>query len=226
MTERELLDKRGFCPVCDARFELGPGLLLGDGPLRAIDMVAAQAVEAPSQRVSQREQAGELTVSIAPPGPSLETGRLLICAVAWWAFLLFWYTAVLHSSGPLQLLFLIFPIGHVAAGVAMLWQLLWDLFGREELSVAPAGLSRRRALLGLGRERQVPLAEVDRLELAEPGERIDSGRQRKTKRPQLLVHRRGSEPLVIADHGLSTETLRWVQQRLGRALEAERRRPG
>src|SRR5262249_54188605 len=36
LTEPELVTKRGFCAVCDARFELVPDLFVGDGPMRSL----------------------------------------------------------------------------------------------------------------------------------------------------------------------------------------------
>src|SRR5262245_37646092 len=35
LTESELIEKRGFCAVCDTRFDILPETLLGDGPMRA-----------------------------------------------------------------------------------------------------------------------------------------------------------------------------------------------
>src|SRR5262245_35675916 len=36
LTEEELMSKRGFCAVCDARFDLLPELFIGEGPMRSL----------------------------------------------------------------------------------------------------------------------------------------------------------------------------------------------
>jgi hypothetical protein len=47
LLEDELVDQRGLCAVCDARFDLMPESFLGEGPLRALAIVGAAELEHP-----------------------------------------------------------------------------------------------------------------------------------------------------------------------------------
>jgi hypothetical protein len=57
---------------------------------------------------------------------------LIPFAVAWWAFLIFWYRG---AMGRADLFALIFPIGHVAAGVAVVYMALANLLNGTLLRV-------------------------------------------------------------------------------------------
>lgn len=64
---------------------------------------------------------------------------LIPFCIAWDAFLIFWYASALggstDASGGISLLMLVFPIGHVAAGVGLTWHTLATLFNRTTFAL-------------------------------------------------------------------------------------------
>ena len=70
---------------------------------------------------------------------------LLPFAIAWNAFLIGWYAMATgfggDMPGPMQLIFLIFPIGHVAVGLGLIYAVLTMLFNRTTVRVRNGQLS-------------------------------------------------------------------------------------
>src|ERR1041385_8280513 len=91
VTEGELIDKRGFCASCDARFDLVPEIFMADGPHRTVAMVASSLPAlAPTSKMSIARDTDDhevITVSSARPFPI----QLGLFTVFWLGFLVFWY---------------------------------------------------------------------------------------------------------------------------------------
>ena len=63
VTEGELIDKRGFCAWCDARFDLVPEMFVADGPHRTVAMVASSLPAlAPTARIAVARDAEDREV--------------------------------------------------------------------------------------------------------------------------------------------------------------------
>jgi hypothetical protein len=146
VTGGELIDKRGFCASCNARFDLVPEMFIADGPHRSVTMVASSLPAlAPTGKMSVTREAGErevITVSSARPAPVM----LGLFLVFWFGVLAVWYAQAIASP---SLVLLGFPLLHVAAGLAIARKVLRDVRGREQLSFGDDALiiEQRGALL-------------------------------------------------------------------------------
>src|SRR5215813_8370638 len=77
LTEDELVAKRGFCAVCDARFDVLPDLLVGDGPMRSLMVPQVAALSKPPtsklQEVEGRFMVGRIGAARVFPFAMLGT---------------------------------------------------------------------------------------------------------------------------------------------------------
>ena len=71
---------------------------------------------------------------------------LIPFAAVWWIFLFGWYQSALANPKG-DLIAILFPIGHVAAGVAMLYAALTNLLNRTQIIADDGGLSVRHGPL-------------------------------------------------------------------------------
>jgi hypothetical protein len=110
------------------------------------------------------EAGGRLTMSF-----SWRTGALFMLipfTIAWNGFLVFWYSAALGTpSMPTgaQLLMLIFPVAHVAAGLFLLHGCLTGLFNSTTVTVDRNTLNIRHGPIPAGGNLTIPTAELDQL---------------------------------------------------------------
>ena len=113
------MDKRGFCAVCDARFDILPETLVGDGPMREMGLV-----EVASGALSEWPPTEQFrSVSLGPGqrevswSPSRSGARLTVLfTCVWCLFLVFWYAASVR--GPL--IMKLFPLLHVGVGLGLI----------------------------------------------------------------------------------------------------------
>lgn len=87
---------------------------------------------------------------------------LLFFAIAWDSFLLFWYGAALFVPGPGKIIMLVFPIAHLAVGVAITYAVLCGLFNTTTISVSRGALGIRHAPFSWGFGNK--LVQVDQLD--------------------------------------------------------------
>ena len=86
--------------------------------------------------------------------------------IAWNSFLVGWYSLVVSGDGPpgaFKLIFLIFPIGHVAVGLALLYACLVGIFNRTVIEIARNEMSIQHGPIPAGRNRTVPVGEISQL---------------------------------------------------------------
>lgn len=62
---------------------------------------------------------------------------LLFFAIVWDSFLVFWYGAVLSSSGKVPWLFVVFPLGHVLVGVGITYFVISSFFNKTDILISP-----------------------------------------------------------------------------------------
>lgn len=60
---------------------------------------------------------------------------LLFFAIAWDAFLIFWYGAALASDGKVPWIMIVFPIGHVAVGVGITYFVICSFFNKTDILI-------------------------------------------------------------------------------------------
>src|SRR5215470_13510906 len=114
VTEEELLDKRGFCARCDARFDLLPEMFLGDGPNRSLEVVGAKLPDIPPSGKISVERAADgtetITIASAKPFPAYN----LLFSIFWLGILVFFCSKALRSGNAMAILF---PLFFIAIGV-------------------------------------------------------------------------------------------------------------
>ncbi len=89
---------------------------------------------------------------------------LMFFAIAWDSFLMFWYGAALFIPGPGKVIMLVFPIAHLAVGVAITYGVLCGLFNTTTISVSRGALGIRHAPFSWGfGNKMIPVAQLDQL---------------------------------------------------------------
>jgi hypothetical protein len=86
---------------------------------------------------------------------------LAFFAVFWDGFLIFWYSMALGSHAPL--VFILFPILHLAVGIGITYSVLAGFFNRTILDVTPEFVSVRFQPLPWIGARKLPAAEIRQL---------------------------------------------------------------
>jgi hypothetical protein len=89
-------------------------------------------------------------------------GLLLFC-IAWDAFIIFWYSVAIfgpHKSGGMDLIAVIFPIGHVAVGVGLTYFLIAAALNRTTVACDGDTLTIRHAPVPWAGNRQLPLRDL------------------------------------------------------------------
>jgi hypothetical protein len=86
---------------------------------------------------------------------------LLVFAVAWDAFLVFWYSMAFGTRGPW--IAKVFPIGHVAVGVCITYYVLTGLFNRTRVDVSRSEVSVRHYPLPWLGNRSIASADLTQL---------------------------------------------------------------
>jgi hypothetical protein len=213
LTREELADKRGFCTLCDARFDLRYEMMVGVGPLRLLPFVQAVELAAPSIRSNRRMM--EIT---APGRPT----RYMIRPVPWLSNAMLpanqhWGTALL--AGGLFGKAAFFP-----TAALLLLSLLFSLFGREEVVLDGEHLTLCRGIRWLSRKTRVPFQSIEGFSvISRVG--VPSLRSERLRSPGALIQvlRAGQEPLQIGaglDH--DENAMQWLSDRLEHAVHIAR----
>jgi hypothetical protein len=225
VTEGELIDKRGFCAWCDARFDLVPEMFVADGPHRTAAMIASSLPAlAPTSKMAIARDTDDhevITVSSARPFPL----RLGLFTVFWVGFLVFWYANAIARP---DLVSLVFPLLHVAIGVGMARKVLLEVRGRERLRFGDDALTlvRRGALLI--RTRSVRYDDIVAVRVEAQPRPIWERNSFWSSRPsdqRVLLLRAGADPVYVADGlGHSVDAAAWLAAWIERTARSARRR--
>ncbi|MBD2302407.1 serine/threonine-protein kinase [Nostoc sp. FACHB-190] len=89
-----------------------------------------------------------LEITIPSKGFDISTLYGAGFAIAWHSFLLFWTITVIVSAFPVGILFALFSLPFWSGGVAMIWRILFDLFGSLRLRINNNQFSLKRHLFG------------------------------------------------------------------------------
>lgn len=120
---------------------------------------ALEALEAPRKlakgqpvgskvQLIQTRQA--LEIIIPPRGFHLALIPTIGFAIAWNSFLVMWYGLALMSWSSGGWFMGLFAIGHLSAGLWMIWSILFDLFGRIRLQIDESEIFRANEVFGIG----------------------------------------------------------------------------
>lgn len=90
---------------------------------------------------------------------------LLFLSLLWNGLLWLWYrlTWSPDSLGIMDLIFLLFPLFHVAVGLGMVWTTLAGFFNRTYLRISPQFLTVHHKPIWMPGQKQLPCAEVNHL---------------------------------------------------------------
>ena len=86
--------------------------------------------------------------------------------IAWNSFLVGWYSIAFSDDGPpggFKLIFLIFPIGHVAVGLGLLYACLVGIFNRTTIEVTRNEIRVHHGPIPAGRSRTIPASNISQL---------------------------------------------------------------
>ena len=216
LTEGELIDKRGFCAFCDARFDLVPEMFVADGPHRTVAMVASSLPAlAPTGKITVARDADDLeviTVSSARPFPLMNA----LFGVFWFAALAVWYAnAIAQPSFSL----LVFPLIHVAAGVGLARKFLKDVRGRERLTFGDHALTLEQRGALMTSTTRLPYNDIVavRVEL-QPKSMWERNSLSSSSTPpdqRVLLLRAGADPTYVANGlGHQADAAAWLAARI------------
>jgi DNA-directed RNA polymerase subunit RPC12/RpoP len=93
---------------------------------------------------------------------------LIPFCIAWNGFLVGWYSMASHMGdagmpGPMKIIFLVFPIGHVAVGLGLLYACLAMLFNRTTIRVGRGQLAVKHGPIYFPGGRTVPVDDIEQL---------------------------------------------------------------
>ncbi|MEP0918244.1 serine/threonine protein kinase [Leptolyngbya sp. DQ-M1] len=100
-------------------------------------------------KVQVRQSRQQLEILIPARGFHAGLIPLIGFAIVWNSFLVVWYSgavAIWASGGWVMALF---ALGHLSAGMWMIWRILFDWFGKVRLQITDSKIFRRMELLGI-----------------------------------------------------------------------------
>lgn len=138
---------------------------------------------------------------------------LAIFAAVWDSFLFVFYTLLLHSPHHPSWPILLFPVGHLAVGVAITYSVLTMFVNRTDVQVSSGAVQVRKGPLPWFGNKQVPVAEISEL-LVRPRAGNRGG---ETYSLMYVDHHRREQPLLtgIAQADRADYLAAVICQRLG-----------
>ncbi|MBD2741662.1 serine/threonine-protein kinase [Coleofasciculus sp. FACHB-1120] len=189
---------------------------------------AAVAVRKPTgSKVLLINNADFIGIQIPPKGFTSEIRQLCFFAIAWNSFIFVWTSSVLFAASGFNLFMVLFSLPFWYAGVSMIWQILFALFGRVYLRIDRQQISLAYELLGLkfnfsrlAQRQDISMLEHTRKYLT-TGAR---GRQVEVK-PRVIIWA-GTQNYELASGELVTEPeLDWIAYELSQWLRLPITRP-
>jgi serine/threonine protein kinase len=160
-----------------------------------------------------------LEIVIPPTGFRLEMLGLLGFAIAWNSFIFFWTSFVIFAPFPINVFFVVFSLPFWLAGVGMVREIVWGLFGQIQLSLDRQQIWMTHKLLGLDYNhlRPAPTEDITKLEYTKKAFEYDSEGARKNIEPELNIQIGVREYLLGGK--LTSSELDWLAQELSQWLE-------
>ncbi|MBE9011464.1 serine/threonine protein kinase [Pseudanabaenaceae cyanobacterium LEGE 13415] len=101
-------------------------------------------------RVQLTQTRQMLEIVIPPRGFHFGLLPVIGFAIAWNSFLVMWYGLAVASWSSGGWFMALFAIGHLSAGLWMVWGILFDLFGHIRLEITESKIFRASEILGIG----------------------------------------------------------------------------
>ncbi len=191
---------------------------------------ALQALEQPLQRgiaplvvtkptgskISLTKDADSLEILIPPKGLSSEVGYLCFFALFWNSFMVIWTAGALSASFG----FALFSIPFWTAGIVMIEQILFALFGRVRLRLNQQQISLTREIFGFKFNYPQPGARQDITILERTKKYLKTGsRGRKVEVKPPIIIWAGTQKYEFGGNGFLTEPeLDWLANELSEWL--------
>ncbi len=140
--------------------------------------------------------APERDLSITFRSGSVAAGvALLVFSVAWWSFLVFWYSSAAATNAPW--IFFVFPVLHVAAGLALFHQALVALFNRTRITLSNGVLAVRHGPVPASGNKRLPARSVVQLFVRRVEKRGKNGAPTVTYAVDAVTDGNRSVPLLV-----------------------------
>ena len=223
LTEAELIEKRGFCAVCDTRFDILPDMLVGDGPMRALAVTrvvpSALREGPPTPRIHVSGEGGRREISWHPSRAAAVPAAVFVAV--WIGLSSFIFGKMPGLPGP----FMLVPVLFVIAGGWIGLRTLFGLFGVEKVTIENGRIEWTRGVGPFVQTRAARLADVSDVRLIER----DRGGQssRRVVDTTLHVALLGAPPIELCSWvGFERHEVEWLKEHLGAAIREARRLPG
>jgi hypothetical protein len=105
---------------------------------------------------------------------SLKVIPLAIFAIVWDGFLVFWYSAA-FGNDETPLVMILFPIGHIAAGVGITYYVLASFVNKTDITVSPQSIRVRTYPMKWLGDKTISIAEIKQLYTTEKIRRHKNG---------------------------------------------------
>ena len=148
---------------------------------------------------------------------------LIPFAIAWNAFLIGWYTMAGsmpdQMPGAMRLIFLVFPLAHVAVGLGLIYGVVTMLVNRTTVRVRNGLLEVRHGPIYYPGSRSIPVDDVDQLYCTQ---QVDSGGKRgPTIKHPLHVQLKSGRTVPLLPGNTDADVARAVEQLVEKHLRIE-----
>lgn len=187
----------------------------GDGPKPSVPIPEKLHVE---------DLGGELTIWWRWYNPVVFF--LIPFAIAWNGFLVGWYTLAGgmpdFMPGPMKLIFLLFPLGHVAVGLGLAYGILVLLVNRTTVRVRHGELSLKHGPVYFPGSRTISVDDIEQLYCSQ--ELSTGGKGKPGIKFPLNVQLKSGRKLVLLANNTESEVAAAVEQLVERHLGIRDRR--
>ncbi|MEZ6067089.1 MAG: hypothetical protein R3B90_15620 [Planctomycetaceae bacterium] len=147
---------------------------------------------------------------------------LIPFAIAWNGFLVGWYAMATgfggdHMPGPMRIIFLIFPIGHVAVGLGLIYTIVTMLLNKTTVRIRNGELQVSHGPIYYPGGRTIPVDEIEQLDCGEDVRHSRKHGSQVTHR--LMVHLKSGRTIKLlaaqSDLAVVTAIEQLVEKHLG-----------
>jgi hypothetical protein len=147
---------------------------------------------------------------------------LIPFCIAWNAFLVGWYALAGQMQGmpgAMRIVFLVFPIGHVAVGLGLIYAVLTMLFNRTTIRVRHGELGIRHGPIFFPGNRTVSIDDLDQLYCRHETRRTSKGGSQTTH--SLHARLKNGTAVKLLSHTADEDVLRAVEHLIEQHLGIE-----
>ncbi len=149
---------------------------------------------------------------------------LIPFCIAWNAFLIGWYSLASGAGmpGPMRIIFLVFPLAHVAVGLGLAYTVLTLLFNRTTVRVLQGELSVRYGPLYFPGGRRIAVDDIDQIYCQEKAHQGARGQQAGVQY-QVMARLKSGRSVTLLSWNHDLEVARAVEQLLEDHLQIKNR---